>query len=139
VLLKKDYMEEKNKEIKKKPNLKYQRDKDREIVKGIFRFYECPGSQLSFSYRKYKEDDIETYTFIDENIYSIPLGVAKHLNTNGSYPVHEYLKDEKGSVSMKIGKKIRRFGFQSLEFVDVEELAGDQNEIVTVEFMNKNH
>ena len=75
---------EKNKEeIKKKPNLKYQRDKDREKVKGIFRFFECPGSELSFVYKAYKEDDVEDdvekFTLIDGEIYTLPLGVAKHL------------------------------------------------------------
>jgi len=71
---------EKNKEeIKKKPNLKYQRDKDREKVKGIFRFFECPGSELSFVYKAYKEDDVEKFTLIDGEIYTLPISVAKHL------------------------------------------------------------
>ena len=130
--------EEKNKEItkeevKKKPSLRYQRDKDREKVKGIFKFYECPGSELSFCYKAYKEDQVEKYTLVDGKIYTIPLGVAKHLNKNGCYPIHSYLKDENGNVSMKVGQKVRRFGFQSLEFVDVEELSNQPSEIITVE------
>lgn len=118
---------------KKKPNLKYQRDKDREKVKGIFRFYECPGAQLSFPYKAYKEDQVEKFTLVDGNIYTLPLGVAKHLNKNGFYPVHEYMQDESGKVSMIVGKKVRRFGFQSLEFVDVDELSTEPSQIVTVE------
>ena len=118
---------------RKKPNLKYQRDKDREKVKGIFKFYEVPGAQLSFVYKAYKEDPVETYTLVDGNVYTLPLGVAKHLNKNGQYPIHQYLRDEAGNVSMKIGQKVRRFGFQSLEFVDVEELSTAPSEIVTVE------
>jgi len=118
---------------KKKPSLKYQRDKDREMVKGIFKFYECPGAELSFVYKAYKEDPVERFDLIDGKIYSIPLGVAKHLNKNGCYPIHQYLKDEDGKVSMKIGQKVRRFGFQSLEFVDVDELSTEPSQIVTVE------
>ena len=126
-------MEENSKETaKKKPSLKYQRDRDREKVKGIFKFYECPGAQLSFVYKAYKEDNVEKYTLIDGSMYSLPLGVAKHLNKNGSYPVHEYLKDDTGKVSMLIGRKIRRFGFQSLEFVDVDELSTNPSKVVTV-------
>jgi hypothetical protein len=128
---------EKNKTVtkeepKKKPSLKYQRDKDREKVKGIFKFYECPGSELRFSFRKYKEDPVETYKFVDDQIYTIPLGVAKHLNSSGQYPVHEYMQDADGKVSMMVGQKKRRYGFQSLEFVDVDELATAPSEVVTV-------
>ena len=129
--------EEKNKTVvgdkKKKQDLKYQRDKDREKVKGIFKFYEIPGGELSFVYRAYKEDPVEKFTLVDGNVYTIPLGVAKHLNNNGTYPVHKYLKDDTGNVSMKIGQKVRRFGFQSLEFVDIDEFENNPSPIVTVE------
>ena len=119
--------------VSRKPNLKYQRDKDREPVKGIFRFYEVPNGQLSFSYKEYKQDPVETFTLVDGQIYTLPLGVAKHLNKRGFYPRHEYLKDESGNVSMRIGQKVRRFVFQSLEFVDVEELSMEPSQVVTVE------
>ena len=120
-------------DVKKKPNLRYQRDKDREPVKGIFKFYEVPGGELKFVYKAYKEDQVEKFELVDGHIYTIPLGVAKHLNKNGCYPRHQYLKDESGKVSKRIGQKIRRFGFQSLEFVDVDELSTAPTEIVTVE------
>ena len=108
----------------KKPlNLKYQRDKDREIVKGVFRFYECPGGLLPFMYRKYKEDPVEKYELVDGGVYSLPLGVAKHLNKSGKVPVHKYMVDENGKPIARVGEKISRYGFQSLEFIDVEELA----------------
>jgi len=121
-------------EVKKeKLNFKYERDKDREKVKGIFRFYEVPGGQMSFMYRKYKGDQIEKYDMKDGEIYSIPLGVAKHLNNNGWYPIHEYALDENDKPSIRIGKKVQRFGFQSLEFVDIDELKTPDKEIITVE------
>lgn len=121
-----------NKQQKKKINLKYERDKDREKVKGIFKFYEVPGGQMSFVYRKYKEDPVEKFTMLDGQIYTIPLGVAKHLNRSGWYPIHQYTQDDSGKTSMRIGQKVRRYGFQSLEFVDVEELTGI-SPIITVE------
>jgi len=117
-----------------KQNLKYQRDKDREPVKGIFHFYECPGASMSFVYRKYKEDQVERFDLVDGQVYTIPLGVAKHLNKNGWYPVHAYTQDETGNPSMKLGKKIQRFGFESLEFVDVDDIGMDnENSLITVE------
>lgn len=133
--------QETKKETQIKQNLRYQRDKDRENVKGIFKYYEVPGGSMSFVYKKYKEDPIERYDMIDGQIYTIPLGVAKHLNTNGWYPEYEYMEGEGmhkisgnfGNKVMQIHKKKRRFGFQSLEFVDIEELSQPKEvELVSV-------
>jgi len=121
------------KESPKKLSLKYQRDKDREKVKGIFHYYEVPGGQVSFVYRAYKEDPIEKYTLVDNCTYTLPLGVAKHLNKRGWYPIHKYEMSEDGKSSMRIGQKVRRFGFQSLEFVDIGDLETEVSQIVTVE------
>ena len=107
---------------RKAVNLKYQRDKDREQVKGVFRFYEVPGGMLSFVFRAYKEDPVERFDLVDGQIYTIPLGVARHLNKNGKYPVHAYAQNEAGQPSMIIGKKVARFAFQSLEFIDIEDM-----------------
>jgi len=113
---------EEKKGVPSKKNLRWQRDRDRETVKGVFRFYEVPGGSLNFVFRAYKEDDVERFDFIDGQIYTIPLGVAKHLNKNGWYPVHTHHVDEVGKSSQMVGKKVRRFGFQSLEFMDPDEL-----------------
>jgi len=128
-------MTSKTTDIKKKQpqSLKYQRDKDREMVKGIFRFYEVPGGSISFNFRKYKDDPIERYDFVDGQVYTIPLGVAKHLTKNGNYPIHQYMKDESGNVSMRVGQKVNRFGFESLEFMDIDDLPNASDEIVVVD------
>jgi len=114
-------------------SLKYQRDKDREMVKGIFRFYEVPGGSVSFNFRKYKEDPIERYDFVDGQVYTIPLGVAKHLTNNCSYPVHQHMKDENGNISARIGQKVNRIGFESLEFMDIDDLPQTSDRIVEVD------
>lgn len=118
---------------KAKASLRYQRDKDREKVKGIFKFYEVPGSTLSFTFKEYKEDQVEKYVFTDGKTYTIPLGVAKHLNKRGWYPIHRHIKTEDG-VEMRVGEKVRRFGFQSLEFIDVADLTPEPD-IATVEMI----
>jgi hypothetical protein len=118
---------------KSKESLKYQRDKDRQMVKGIFRFYEVPGGQISFNFRKYKEDPIERFDLVDGEVYSLPLGVAKHLTNSGNYPVHKYMKSEDGTVSMRVGQKVNRYGFESLEFMDIDDLPNKSSEIVTVD------
>jgi hypothetical protein len=122
-----------SKEKLTKANLKYMRDKDREMVKGIFKYYEVPGACMEFVYKAYKEDPLEKYTLWDGEAYNLPLGVAKHLNKNGWYPVHAHAQDADGRVVAKVGQKVRRFGFQSLEFVDIEDLTPQGSPLVTVE------
>jgi hypothetical protein len=119
----------KSKDVKKSAN--YKRDKHREKVKGMFKFYEVPGGTLSFVFKEHKGDQIEKYTMVDGQVYEVPLGVAKHLNKNGWYPVHNYKQDDSGT-HMRIGEKVHRFGFQSLDFVDMDEVAPEK-ELVTVE------
>jgi len=94
-------------------DLKVKRDKDRTPVRGIFKYHECPGGSFGFMFKKYAEDPLEKYQMIDGEVYTIPLGVARHLNTNVWYPVHKY--QSKDSV-MSFQEKIRRTSFQSLEF-----------------------
>lgn len=119
---------------KKKPNLRYQRDKLREKVRGMFKFDEAPGQTLHFVYREFKEDPIETYALQDGQVYEIPLGVARHINKNMWYPVHSYQLDEQGKSSTRVGHKVQRATFQSLEFVDIEDLEpAATSGIVTVE------
>lgn len=130
-----------------KKNLKYERDKAREMVKGIFKFYEVPGGSMSFSYREFKEDKVERYDMIDGEIYSIPLGVARHLNKNGWYPLYNFVPGENsvqtgaavqgfsGNNVQKITQKVRRFAFNSLEFVDVDDMPHSTSSVVTVESM----
>lgn len=111
----------------KKPSksIKAQREKDQTKVRGIFRFYEVPGGKLSFSFKQYKEDGVKKYELIDNQTYELPLGVARHLNKNGWYPEHHFMTDEQGIPKKTFKKKIHRFGFQSLEFIDEEDLTQD--------------
>jgi len=121
---------------KTKKDLKYMRDKDREMVRGIFRFFEVPGGTMAFSFRKYKEDEIETYTLNDGSIYTIPRGVAYHLSNNCWYPEHAYKMDEQGKPSMQVTKKKRRCSFEPLDFMDPNELAElTPSNIETVSFL----
>lgn len=94
--------------------------REREMVRGKFIFHEVPGGSMAFNFRKYKGDPLEKFDLTDGQIYTIPLGVAKHLNTNCAYPSYTYKNDEAGRPVMGIGEKIRRCSFQSLEFVDMD-------------------
>lgn len=118
----------------KRLNLRDMRDRDREMVRGKFIFHEVPGGTMSFVFKAYAQDPIERFDMVDGEIYRVPLGVARHLNKNLSYPVHAYAVDEFGKAVMKIGQKVRRCSFQSLEFIDTEDLTPDgRATLVTVE------
>jgi hypothetical protein len=112
-------------------NIQYQHDKDREPVKGIFKYYEVPGGCLEFNYRAYKQDPIEFFSLRDGEVYTLPLGIAKHLNKSGWYPEYEYYKSDQNTTRafspeghvMRVASKVRRYGFQSLEFVDIDDIS----------------
>ena len=115
------------------PAMKLQREKDHEMVRGIFTFHEVPGGQMQFCYKYYDGDEVETYTMIDGETYSIPRGVARHLNKNCSYPIHQFVVDADGKSIAKIGQKVRRCSFNSLEFMDDDDLSSTNKSIATVE------
>src|SRR5271168_3412929 len=76
--------------------LKEMCERDRQKVKGIFHNYECQGGTVMFPFKAYKWDEVQNYTFVDGKEYEIPLGVARHLNKNCWYPVHENVLDMNG-------------------------------------------
>ncbi len=108
--------------------------KDSQIVKGVFTNNENPGMGLEFVYKKYKQDPLEKYTFEHNGVYSIPLGVARHINNNTYYNVHEHTKDENGRADTRISSKVRRFTFQSMDYLDNDDFENN-NKIVTVNRM----
>ena len=123
----------KNKKDSNKARIEYMRDQHRQKVKGMFKFYEVPGGQIEFDFLEFRGDPVQHYVLQDGEIYEIPLGVARHLNKNGWYPVHKHEVDGVGKSVQKIGQKVRRFGFQSLEFVDEVDMGEVGKGIVTVE------
>jgi hypothetical protein len=108
------------------------RIRDSKLVKGIFKFLEAPNSTMKFSYKKYKGDSVETYELEDGKAYTIPIGVAKHLNKNCWYPEHYYKMDEKGQPTIRVEKKIKRCSFQSMDFMDTEDNSEDLNIVSSV-------
>lgn len=96
------------------------RQKDHKMVKGIFRCYEPRGGSMTFSFKKYKGDEVLKYTMVDGDIYDIPLMVAKHLNQQCYYPKHSHVLDANGKPSVEVGKKVQRCSFESLEFQEIE-------------------
>lgn len=115
-----------------KTKLEYLRDKHNKKVRGIFKFYEVPGGEVSFPFLEFKGDVVKHYTLKDGEIHEIPLGVALHLNKNCWYPIHHYEQDAAGISSVRVGQKVRRMGFHSLEFTDDVDL-GETGTVLTAQ------
>lgn len=105
----------------KKKDISLQKEADARLVTGRFVFTERPGQVLSFPYRKYKGDPIKIWTFKDNEVYTIPRGIASHLQRTGRYAEHTHALDENGKPSIKIGKMITRYTFESLGFLDEDD------------------
>lgn len=97
-------------------DIKKMRERDHKVVKGRFRCYEPVGGTMTFVFKKYKGDEVLKYTMVDGEIYDVPRMVAKHLNQNCWYPKHKHVLDANGNPIQDIGKKVKRCGFESLEF-----------------------
>jgi len=94
-------------------------EEDSKKVTGIFKNIEAPGGSLTFSFRKYKEDPYRTYDLDDGKSYTIPLGVAKHINNMTAVPVRDYATDVNGNKQLYtiIKSKRQRYQFLSTEFM----------------------
>lgn len=114
------------------------RDRDSELVTGIFKNLENPSryggrGSVIFSYKIYPGQDTEIYELWDGERYTLPRGVARHLNNNCYYKEHQHLPGQSGEQGMRqayshdgrlkkdpneIIKKIHRYAFHSLEYMD---------------------
>lgn len=131
-----------------KSAMEIQRERKQKLVRGKFKFDEVPGGLMSFTFREFKGERPKRYDMIDGQVYEIPLGVAIHLNTNCWYPEYKHINNASSAfgggytvqggqnpyndTAMTIGRKIARCSFQSLQFMDIEDLTDIRN-IVSVE------
>lgn len=112
------------------------RERDNELVTGIFYYTERPGSILSFRFKKYAGDDYKEYNLQHGERYKLPRMVARHLNKDVHYTKYTQLDNssmqagaqgqksrfEDGSRrkqhGMSMQEKVHRCEFRSLEFMD---------------------
>lgn len=93
------------------------RDEDSQMVVGIFKNIEVPSGALQFTYRKYKEDSYRSYHLQDGKEYTLPLGVAKHINNMTKVKKHDFLVDKEGKKLPGAGSYRQRYQFLSKEFM----------------------
>ena len=128
-------------------NIPNWRDRDAELVTGIFKNNECPGMPAEFMFKAYPGDEYKEWYFSDGEKYNIPRGIARHLNSGCCYNEYKLLPNETGQFgtrqavvsdgsrrqndTMQVQKKIYRYSFQSLEFQD-DDLDLVQSKLVQV-------
>src|ERR1700691_4362272 len=128
-------MEQQETKVDKKKlaaNLEFERKRMRKPVTGIFNYHEVQGGCISFNYKEFKGDPIEKYTMSDGVTYTVPMGVARHLNRSGSYPRYGYVKIDSeianasprdgDNLEQRVVQKVRRYSFSPLSFVDIDEM-----------------
>lgn len=113
------------------------RARDAELVTGVFKNLENPavnGSKgsVQFSYKMYPGEENEIYELWDGERYTLPRGVARHLNNNCFYREYQHLPGEFGQTgirggapdgklktqTMQASRKVHRYAFHSLDFMD---------------------
>ena len=113
-----------------------QREKDHELLTGIFRFIEHPRGTLEFRYGSpYKGDAYKHYMLTDGMRYKLPRMVVRHLNNEIAYRSYKKLEGEGGDFGMHAGfndgsvktaahmmeiKKVHRCEFVPLDFMNDE-------------------
>lgn len=105
----------------KKAYIQHLKERDLEMVTGVFRSFEPVGGTLSMTGKAHENEDPVKYDFVDGQTYTIPRYLAKRFENEfqGSgtwYPTHSHIMDMNGKPITGIGKKNRRFGFSSLDF-----------------------
>lgn len=113
-------------------HLQKKKERDSELVSGIFQNLETRGGGLYFSIALYPGDEFKSYELRDGERYRIPRGVARHLSTDCYHLEYKHLQGHSGQVGMRAAandgrlhadkmqakRKVPRFAFNSLSFDD---------------------
>jgi len=105
----------------KKAYIKYLRDRDCEMVEGMFHCNEPRGGSVTLTTMPYADFEFSG-TFCDGQTYKIPLYLAKRMNNEWQgigawYPTHAHILDSEGKPIVHTAKKNYRFQFNSMSFV----------------------
>lgn len=93
--------EKKLTKIELQKNLEAMRERDNELVTGIFRYIEHPRSVLRFRYKKYAGDEYKAYELWDGERYRLPRMVARHLNQNVHYIDYKHMPGQQGALGIR--------------------------------------
>jgi hypothetical protein len=93
--------EKKLTKVELQKNLEARRERDNELVTGIFRYIEHPRSVLRFRFKKYAGDEYKAYELWDGERYRLPRMVARHLNQGVHYIDYKHMPGEQGMLGVR--------------------------------------
>lgn len=128
------YVKTNKKKMTKEEVKKYfaaQKEKDSELIPGIFQNMENPRGTLVCSIKLYDDPPVE-YDLTDGERYSLPRGVVRHLNNNCWYPEYKHVNGQQGTTGMRgannagipgtnnwqVMTKVYRYRFNRVDFGD---------------------
>lgn len=108
------------------------KNEESQLVKGTFRFHECPGGTLEVPMKKYR-GAVYKVNLKDGETSEVPLWVARWINGydvcaqaregkihSCGYPIHQNTVDRvSGHTVVQVGQVRRRMAFESTEFMTV--------------------
>ena len=130
----------------KMKTVEWQRQRDKEMVKGKFINIEQPGAPLEFPYKAYKGDNVEMYSFQDGEVKTVPYGVARHIQQNCSTPKYEHLTADPKMISginpdnrgqFKVTTLVNRFAWIPLDYRESDFEGPTFNQVVRVDSMKQ--
>ena len=108
---------------------KKQREADERPMRIRFDFREQPGGFLEFAYKKWPGETLKVYKgatrLVDGHVYTLPVGVVKHLMSTGRYPEYKHKRDIEQTdpySSYEVGVWRTRYTAAPLDFIADEEL-----------------
>jgi len=112
-------------------NMKEMQEEDARKIRGTFRCFKPVGGNVSFYFRKWKNDPVEKYELHDGKEYELPLGVVKHLNENCYEEQKSYLLDANGDSIKGAGKRDHRFAFTPLNYGSSHQIEEENRQYVS--------
>lgn len=127
-------LEKKISKVEAQKRIEKEREKDYEMVTGIFECKEPGKTKLEFRFKKYPGEEFKLYTLHSGKPYRLPRMVARHLNSGIYYVEYKRLNLPNGMATdvhmggvaddhspesrMYAQTKIKRTEFKSLEFME---------------------
>lgn len=102
------------KEAKEKLDKAYAEES--QLVTGIFKNVESPGAELEFHFKKFPKDKWQTYKLQHDKKYTLPLAVAKHINSR-ILKEQKFVCDEMGNRTIDKNAGEIKSQFLSTEFM----------------------
>lgn len=106
----------KNLDPKIREKAKKKREEDSKIVKARYINFKGPNERLNKFYCQWEGDPIQTWKFIPDQVYEVPMGLINEINEHMGMIVRSEILDSKGVPTMKDGAPRKEHQFIPISF-----------------------